>query len=162
MTTEEKHVRKLTILSEYLREKERPPIYQASPGTESKKIIQANAKTTQVVTLNQDHHAKGKCSWLNTAPSLFHACLIWPIQCCYYWFDFYICKVSQEETALGFRRAGLGLQPTPPPPSHFRQNPWTFNILGFCFVEYLQYSLILLGRLGRKGEVLWNTLKIIK
>lgn len=52
MTTEEKHVRKLTILSEHLCDKERLPIHQASPGTESKKIIQANPKTTQVVTLN--------------------------------------------------------------------------------------------------------------
>lgn len=76
MTTAEMHVRKLTILSEHLCDKERLPIHQASPGTESKKIIQANPKTTQVVTLNQDHSAKGKCSWLNTAPSLFHAGLI--------------------------------------------------------------------------------------
>lgn len=114
MTTEEKHVRKLTILSEHLCDKERLPIHQASPGTESKKIIQANPKTTQVVTLNQDHSAKGKCSWLNTAPSLFHACLIWPVLCCCCWFDFHVCKVSQEETALGFGKAGLGLQPTHP------------------------------------------------
>lgn len=27
-------------------------------------------------------------------------------------FGISLCKVSQEETALGFRRTGLGLQPT--------------------------------------------------